>query len=230
MINVTERNSGLTLLEKQLNDFRKECDAKKECEEKYNETLKYSNQMLEDCNAKNYKKNNPEVAKMVADEIDTIISDNKSDIKKYESKPSVKNISFYKENKQTSNFANPFDSVDHDGYNRNNMFLITVESGLFNAQPVNIRTFCHDDKYRIQINLIEPSEQCLPMLLDTSIENGVAYRITKTIMKYDGSPSYSVIYTDCKVVDYSESMLDYNDNDLRTFTIIMKYKDYTYNV
>jgi hypothetical protein len=167
---------------------------------------------------------------MIAQEIDKMIDANKCDCKKQTEKLPISKFSFRTENKQTSNFMNPFDNVDFGDYNTNNRFLITVESGLFNAKPVNVRTFWQDGQYRIKINMIEPVDQCLPMLLDTSIDNGVTYKITKSIIKPDGNNAYSVVYTDCKVIDYIESALDYNDIDLRTFTITLDYKDYTYDV
>jgi hypothetical protein len=68
------------------------------------------------------------------------------------------------------------------------------------------------------------------MLLDTSIDKGVTYKITKSIIKAKGEIAYSVVYTGCKVIDYTESALDYNDINLRTFTITLDYKDYTYDV
>ena len=186
--------------------------------------------MLEECKTKSYEKNEPHRANEIATCIDKMIDENKCEIKKCQEKPYLKKFSIPTENKQTTNFMNPFDNVDFGDYNTNNRFLITVESGLFNAKPVNVRTFWQDDQYRIKINMVEPIDQCLPMLLDTSIDNGVTYKITKSIIKPDGNTAYSVVYNGCKVIDYIESALDYNDINLRTFTITLDYKDYTYDV
>ena len=223
-------NSDIPQWKKDLMKFRDDYDNKKACEKKYKDTIKYTNQMLEECKKQNFEKNEPSVAKEIANEIDNMIQENDNECKKYDFKSSIKKFNIPMENKQTSNFLNPFDNIDFSDYNTNNRFLITVESGLFNAKPVNIRTFWQDDQYRLKINMIEPVDQCLPMLLDTSIDNGVAYKITKSILKPDGKTAYSVVYTGCKVIDYVESALDYNDISLRTFTITMDYKDYTYDV
>lgn len=223
-------NSDIPQWKKDLMKFRDDYDNKKTCEKKYKDTMKYTNQMLEEYKASSLKRNDSDRGKMIAEEIDKMINANECEVKKCEEKHPMKKFSFPTENKQTSNFLNPFDNIDFSDYNTNNRFLITVESGLFNAKPVNIRTFWQDDQYRLKINMIEPVDQCLPMLLDTSIDNGVAYKITKSIVKPDGKTAYSVVYTGCKVIDYIESALDYNDISLRTFTITMDYKDYTYDV
>ncbi len=215
---------------KDLMKFRDDYNEKETNTKKYSDTLKYSNQMLEECKRKNFEKNEPSVAKHIADGIDKAIDENKCEIEKCEEKTYLKKFGILTENKQTTNFMNPFDNVDFSEYNANNRFLITVESGLFNAKPVNIRSFWHDDLNRIKINMIEPIDQCLPMLLDTSIDKGVTYKITKSIIKAKGEIAYSVVYTGCKVMDYTESALDYSDINLRTFTITLDYKDYTYDV
>lgn len=216
-------------------DVIKHCDKFKSREEaeairKYKDTMKYTNQMLEECKTKNYQKNSLEKAQEIGKEIDRMIEGNKQECKKYDVKPSLKKYMLPTECKQTSNFMNPFDNVDFSDYNHNNRFLVTFESGLFSAQPVNIRSFWQDDQYRLKITMLEQIDQCLPMLLDTSIENAVNYKVTKSILNPDGETAYSVVYTGCKVIDYTESALDYNNIDLRTFTITMDYKDYTYDV
>ena len=229
-MNDNKYNNDIPQWKKDLMKFRGDYSEKETNTKKYSDTLKYSNQMLEECKTKNFEKNEPSVARKIADGIDKMIDENKCEIKKCEEKTYLKKFSIPTENKQTTNFMNPFDNVDFSEYNANNRFLITVESGLFNSKPVNIRSFWHDDLNRIRINMIEPIDQCLPMLLDTSIDNGVTYKITKSIIKANGEIVYSVVYTGCKVIDYIESPLDYSDINLRTFTITLDYKDYTYDV
>lgn len=229
-MNDNKYNNDIPQWKKDIMKFRDDYSEKETNTKKYSDTLKYSNQMLEECKTKNFEKNEPSLAKKIADGIDEMIKANNNEREKYETKTYLKKFSIPTENKQTTNFMNAFDNVDFSEYNANNRFLITVESGLFNSKPVNIRSFWHDDLNRIKINMIEPIDQCLPMLLDTSIDSGVTYKITKSIIKANGEIAYSVVYTGCKVICYTESALDYSDINFRTFTITLDYKDYTYDV
>lgn len=190
-------------------------------EEKFRKILECSNKMLEEAKLSNPEKMTDAGIK----EIDKMIEENKKEIRNI-----GKDINKKCDCSLPKRVNEYVIDIDRKRYepNRNNRFIINIQSKLYNPEDWFVRSFWQDNQYRLSINVMEVCGECVPYMLDKSIEDGVNYTIKKKILSPTGDVNYTVVYTGCKVLDYIESALDYDNDSVRTFTIIFDYQDYKY--
>ena len=122
------------------------------------------------------------------------------------------------------------DKLGQCDYNRNNGFLIEINSQLFNPDPWLVRNFSSNSgtSNELFIEIAEPNTLCIQALLDLSMKNDVRYTIRKKILSARLDVLYTVIYNECKVCNYVESALDYRNDGIRTYKISFNYNEHEY--
>lgn len=197
-----------------------------ELRDKCTETLNSANEMLNECITRNPEKMTDDIRKL----IENAIAENNIEIENIENKKQDFSTTSTDSLDRKVKYNVDMDKLGQCDYNRNNGFLIEINSQLFNPDPWLVRNFSSNSgtSNELFIEIAEPNTLCIQALLDLSMKNDVRYTIRKKILSARLDVLYTVIYNECKVCNYVESALDYRNDGIRTYKISFNYNEHEY--